>query len=129
LTETDLNLLRLLKFCDLLNFVRFRGGGVLRHNRRRLLLLHLQHRDLFAINPLNQFQVILLQLLISANVHTGHQDFVYRFVEIRTRRVALAIFEIQLALFEEGFGPLDYRIDARFCLLNFVGNFPGRRSA
>jgi hypothetical protein len=58
------------------------------------LLLYLQHWNLFAINSLNQFQVILLQLLIRADIHPRHQDFIDSFVEIRTGSVALVVFKI-----------------------------------
>ena len=95
MTETNLNLLGLLQLRHLLNFVRVSSRGVLRYDwRSSLLWLLLKDGHFFAIDTLDQLKIKLLQLLISADVHSRHEDLVHRLIEIGTSGVALIVFEV-----------------------------------
>ena len=112
----------LVSAAGLARFQRFsssrRAGPGLRPASRFAVDAICRQRHLFAINPLDQFQIECLEPLAGANVQAGHQDFVNSFVELIAGLLALIVFEIEFALAEMIVCPLDHLIDARFLLLD-----------
>src|SRR6185436_12518069 len=80
------------------------------------------------INPFHELEIKRLQPLTRSDVHSGHQDRVYRLVELIARLLALVVFEVEFALAKVVVGALDNLIHTGLVLLNLRLDFTSRRA-
>src|SRR6185369_1491585 len=74
----------------------------------------LRQRYLFAINPLDQFEIVSLQTLTCSYVKARLQDRIDGFIELFSRLLALIVFEVELAAAEVIFSSRDDLSDPPF---------------